>query len=179
MQDDAQIVTAYLDVLAASPQVTDQSITETLRAAGFAEPFVSQAVQFVPIAFGRALLDGLGIRFSQNYVLLNGEGRLVERGALDSLVVYKTALTAASSRPDVVKAVALRSAETNAINNALNSGSNPADLAMAPVMAFTEAVTQRGAARAQELLQSMLEDIRVENPPAAPQATRKPRWKFW
>ena len=52
----------------------------------------------------------------------------------------------------------------------------PPNLAMAPVMTFTEAVTQRGAARAQELLQSMLEDIRVESPATVPRAKGKRRW---
>jgi hypothetical protein len=180
MNDESTIVSAYLDAIATSPDATNAKLRDLLVTTGYDHALVSQAIQFVPVAFGRVLLSNLGIQFSPNYILLSGEGWLVERGLLESLEVYRTAQAMTSSRADAMRAVALRSAEVTAINSALNAGSNPADLAAVPVVAFTESATQQGVARAQELLQSLLEDARLEAGSQAEQPrTGKPWWKLW
>jgi hypothetical protein len=180
MKDESTIVSAYLDAIATSPEATKDELRDRLVAAGYERALVARAIQFVPVAFGRALLDNLGIQFSPNYILLSGEGRLVERGLLESLAVYKTAQAMTSSRAEAMRAVALRSAEVSAVNAALNAGSDPADLVAVPVVAFTEPTTEQGVARAQELLESLAEDARLEAGSQAEQPkTGKPWWKFW
>ncbi len=43
-----------------------------VRAAGVPGPLASEVLAFVPIAFGRALLDGMGIEFAPEYATGSG-----------------------------------------------------------------------------------------------------------
>jgi hypothetical protein len=177
MPNDTDVVLAYLNAIAAAPDASDEDLTETLLAAGLAKPQVLLAVLFVPLACGRLLMAGLGIRFSSLYVLLSADGTPVERGTIDDAPIYIAAQAAAAARRDLVKAVALRSAEVNAVNQALNAGSNPANLAMAPIVAFAEGPTELGASRARALLTSLLADMHHGESQERPAA--KAWWRFW
>lgn len=124
----------------------------------FKEAEIAALIEFVPLAFGRSLLDGMGIQFEDYYVRIDAEGRERVRRKLADEPVYAAALKLApivlqSMGQEAFVAIATRSAELEAVNNALNAGSNPADLqASPPVMVWAE-----------------------EPPPVA----SKPWWKFW
>ena len=115
----------------------------------FKEHETEALVEFVPLAFGRSLLDGMGIRFEDDYVRVDAGGNERMRRRLADEPVYVAALKLApivmqSMGQDAFMAIAGRSSELQAVNAALNAGSAPADLqASTPVLAWTS----RGMAR--------------------------------
>jgi len=188
MQEDDTIVAAYLDAVAAAPDVSDADLHDILRAAGYRAVLVAQALQFIPIAFGRALVADVGVRFSPNFILVTGDGLQVKRGALDTLVTYRVARSLLTSRADVMRSVGLRSAEVRAINSALHAGSKPADLSMAPIVAFTDPASEIGTERAHELVRALAQHeagVLPQPPPEPPPeslpapASKPPWWKIW
>jgi hypothetical protein len=124
---------------------------------------VEEVVEFVPLAFGRSLMDGMGITFDDEYVRMDSEGRERLRRKLMDEPLYREALriaphVLATEGQDAFLAVAIRSAEFQAVNEALHAGSDPADLqASAPVMEWSE-----------------------ERHAAQPEPSKaKPWWKVW
>ena len=105
---------------------------------------VERVIEFVPLAFGRSLLDGMGIAFEDDYVRVDKDGNERMRGKLADEPIYVAALKLApvvmqSMGQDAFMAVAMRSAELQATNEALNHGANPADLqASTPLLEWTE-----------------------------------------
>jgi hypothetical protein len=101
-------------------------------------------LELVPLAFGRVLLDGMGIVFSDEYVRIDENGTERLRRKLGDEPLFREALelapeVMATSGQDVFTAVAIRSSELQAVNNALNAGADPSGLMMsAPVMVWVE-----------------------------------------
>lgn len=92
-------------------------------------------LEFMPLAFGRVLLDGMGIQFSESYIRYDAQTERQKEQRLADEPVYiesfwaATQIVARQAAGEAFKAVALRSAELDAINKALNAGSKPEDLA--------------------------------------------------
>ena len=111
----------------------DDDIVHSLTASGVAAPLAERVIAFVPLAFGRVLLSGLGIRFSDDYLLPKADGTMVTL-PLKGQPVY----TAARANALWMKTgqdfgpVAMRSSEFSAVNNALNAGSQPDGLVAGP-----------------------------------------------
>jgi len=117
----------------------------------------ANAVRFVPLALGRAiLLGGMGMALSDSYLLVNGDERTEK--ALESEPFFAEAVRLAPALGaefgiDVLSAVGLQSSEVQAVNEALHAGAQPEDLvASMPVVVWEEG---------------------IDNAPP------KPRWKFW
>lgn len=106
--------------------------------AGVTGPLAAQVLAFVPIAFGRALLDGMGIGFAPEYATADAGGGSRFAGLLADHPVYAAAAARAAGMMqrqeggDAFVAVAVWSSEFSAVSQALNAGSNPADLQGAP-----------------------------------------------
>src|SRR5882724_10241325 len=49
--------------------VADHDVVQQLTARGVAAPAAEQVIAFVPLAFGRVFLDGLGITFADDYTV--------------------------------------------------------------------------------------------------------------
>jgi hypothetical protein len=122
---------------------------------------VEELVEFVPLAFGRSLMDGMGIAFDDEYVRIDAEGHERLRRKLLDEPIYRQALriapqVLATEGQEAFLSIAGRSAEFQAVNEALHAGSNPEDLqASAPVMQWSD---ERHA---------------------APPPDTKPWWKVW
>jgi hypothetical protein len=124
--------------------------------AGLSPEQTTEAVAFIPLAFGRELLTGMGVTLSDSYVQAGDGGSRVERKLADE-PVFSEALKlapriAAEMGQGVFTAVALQSSELKAVNETLNQGADPASLvASSPVVLL----------------------------PHAPAHDKRPWWKFW
>ena len=59
-----------LDTVRATPELDDWELADALVARGASELTAKRVVVFTPIAFGRALLDGSGVRFDPGFEVL-------------------------------------------------------------------------------------------------------------
>jgi hypothetical protein len=118
---------AYMEIIAANPQSDDNQIEQELRGRGIEAGLAEDLVAFAPIAFGREVLQQLGVKYSDLYrlhSLTDGSERemsfaneMAYAWARAMIGLYRT-----PERNEVFKLVATRSAELAAINNALHSG---------------------------------------------------------
>lgn len=121
----------------------DGAILRELAAGGMGRRDAGRAVALVPLAFGRVLLGTLGVRSAATAVL-----RSVRTGEdtpfrLEDDPIYvqarqlaETAYARGAMEREEFAAVALRSAEVDAVNQALQAGSRPEDLQGSPPVLF-------------------------------------------
>ena len=118
---------------------SDWEVLETaLIGAGIEPSLTAKLLEFMPLAFGRVFLDGMGIKFAENYTRYNDlSGQSKESKLLDE-PVYAESFWAASqiveyqAAGEAFNAVAFRSSELHAVNEALNAGSKPENLVTSP-----------------------------------------------
>jgi hypothetical protein len=115
----------------------DADIVRDLIAQGCAPEHAERLVDFVPIAFGRAVLEHLGVRPSADAVaVVRGEERpfrLTEDPVFaDAADLARGAYADGTMAPEVFQSCALRSAELNAVNQALTAGAKAGDLQLSP-----------------------------------------------
>jgi hypothetical protein len=116
-----------------------------LAAAGVPAALVSDITAFVPIAFGRALLDGMGIGFSPEYAVADDGAGVRIAGRLIGHPVYVAAaakarqILALRQGGDAFVAAAVWSSEFAAVNQALHAGSNPSGLEAGPPVILQDA----------------------------------------
>src|SRR4051812_23118545 len=123
----------YLEVVSATPPWDDSQIEQELGRRGVELQLAQELVAFAPMAFGREIVQQLGVPCSDVYRLhdlTDGSERELplanERAfawAKAMIGLYRTA-----ERNDLFKLVACRSAELAAVNNALKAGVAPDDL---------------------------------------------------
>jgi len=136
----------------------DQAIVRVwLIRAGLSKPEAVAAARFIPLALGRAiLLEGLGIALPDTYLLIHGDAREEKKLAGEKFFSATTWLAATLGNDygaNTVGAVALLSAEVQAVNEALSAGAQPETLvASPPVVMWVDGVD--------------------DAPP-------RPWWKFW
>jgi hypothetical protein len=116
---------------------SDADIVRDLVSQGASAADAERLVDFAPIAFGRPVLEKLGVRASDEGVIVGADGertfRLVDDPIFaDALALARAAYTQGSMPADVFKALALRGAELRAVNDALTAGSRKEDLALSP-----------------------------------------------
>jgi hypothetical protein len=143
---------------------TWKTLGEALQEAGIPRTISTRLLEFMPLAFARAFVDGLGIEFGEYYIRFDSKtNRKVSKKLMDE-PVYRESLNVATSlmaeqrAGDEFISVVTRSSEFVAMNKAMNDGSHPEDLVSSPPI--------------------LLWDEESDNhTDAAGQA--KPRWKFW
>jgi hypothetical protein len=114
-----------------------------------------QAIRFVPLAFARDALDGMGVTLSDTYLRITGDSQ--EERPLQDEPFYREALAlapymAAQFGFDAFEAVTYLSSEFQAINSALNAGASAENLVASP-----PAITW----------------------PTPPEAAKRAWWKVW
>jgi hypothetical protein len=124
---------AYLEVVTGNPRWDDGRIEQELVRRGVAAGLAEDCVVFGPIAWGREVVEGLGVACSslcRVHSLIDGSeweqplaNELAYAWARAVIVLYRT-----PERNEVFKLVSLRSAEMNCVNNALHAGVSEADL---------------------------------------------------
>ncbi len=108
--------------------------------AGLSKSEAESTTRFVPLAFGREVLKGAGVHFSDTYILDGSELRLQDDPYFAD-AAFLAPVIAKETGPEVITRVALLSSEFQAINNALNAGSSIEGLVLSPpVMSWPEGV---------------------------------------
>ncbi len=151
-------VAQVASLLADNPDLSENDVFQALVDQGVSASLADRAYKFTQIAWGRRVLDGLGITFSPDYFCFDAEGKTVETGALaeDGCFAAATRLLPAYARTPAFRRLALTSADVNAINQALHAGSKPEDLITSPAYVFVEAPTPQGMQTAREAINAYL-----------------------
>lgn len=127
---------------------------------GLTEQKANEVVWFTSIAFGRTLLNGSGIEFSDVYLVFNSRGKVIQEGLLSENETYQAAEVVALAlyaNQDLFLNIALISSEINSVNQALESGITMEDLRgskLFPVGVFSETISDHNLQRAFEVIQS-------------------------
>lgn len=118
---------AFLEVVSANPTWDDSQIEQALCARGVDPQSAQDLVAFAPLAFGREIVEQLGVKGSDTYRLHNLSNgtdsvlplaaELTYAWARQMIGLYRT-----RERNELFKVIALRSAEVAAINKALAGG---------------------------------------------------------
>jgi hypothetical protein len=120
----------------AIPQRDDYALRRRLEEDGVPRELAAEIAEFVPLAVARALLDGMGVRFSDEYVRQTSQGRVIGRKRLDDEPVFREATEMADEivrmGQDSFMAVAGWSVEYRHVRAALNSGATAGDLRYEP-----------------------------------------------
>lgn len=166
----------YITAISESPEIEDMDMMELLESEGATKSVAERTIRFVPVAFGRKLLEDLGVTFSNEFVRVDAHGKILSTGKLSEDEVFNASLAATDtcSSSNALEAIPLMSPEVNAVNTALNAGSNPTDLLLGPVTIFDEHPTDAGLQRMQNEMAAQLQADHGE-----PQPSAKPWWKFW
>jgi hypothetical protein len=152
----ATAIRLAVPILAEHGRADSGVLRASLLGAGLSSEHAHDAVRFVPLAFGRQILAGMGIELPDSYIRVRAvDGRREEKLLAEEpfyLQAFKAASTLGSELGgDVFTNVALLSSELQAVNEALNAGSSPEDLVASPPL------------------------IEWNRPPSSP----PPWWKFW
>ena len=94
-----------------------------------------RVIRFVPLAFGREILQGSGVTLSDTYVRIQGEQREERPLAGEEFFREASALAPTVARnfgQETFTAIVFQSSEFHAVNNALNSGASPEYLVAGP-----------------------------------------------
>ncbi|HEV7767403.1 MAG TPA: hypothetical protein VGQ76_20550 [Thermoanaerobaculia bacterium] len=131
--DTTSIVRRAVTVFAEHPRADLNQLRRALQSAGLMQEQASDVIEFVPLAFARTFLDGMGIVFEDEYVRVDDQGRERMRRKLMDEATYRDALAVApevmaTAGQDAFLAVASRSSELQAVNTALHHGVDPAGL---------------------------------------------------
>jgi hypothetical protein len=145
---------------------TWKTLGEALQEADISPAIANRLLEFMPLAFARVFLDGLGIEFSDYYIRFDSKtNRKVSKKLVDepayseSLAVASTLMAEQKAGDDFISVVS-RSSEFVAMNKALNDGSRPEDLVSSPpVLLWNEETENRTD--------------------AAGHGQNKSKWKFW
>lgn len=174
----ADAVAWLADILAAWHEFTEDEAYAAMTDAGIPDAIADRAYKFTQVAWGRALLAGLGVQFSPKYFCCNASGTVVESGKLadDPCFAAAAGLAERYKGSPGFKRLALLSADLNAVNNALNAGSKPEDLVTGPACLFLEAPTAAGIEAAHQAIAQYLPAI--PSKPAIRKAA-KSWWQFW
>jgi hypothetical protein len=142
---------------------TWKTLGEALQEAGIPASLSNRLLEFMPLAFARAFVDGLGIEFGEYYIRFDPKTnkkvskRLADEPVFTESFSYASSLIAGKQSGDEFTAVVFRSSEFVAMNKAMNDGSRPEDLVSSPpVLLWNEETDEQ-----------------------AKQASSKAKWKFW
>jgi hypothetical protein len=123
-------------VFAANKSSTAAGLLAALLSAGFSKSQARELVEFLPLAFARASLEGKGIQFTEYYVRIDDKKRERTRRKLIEQAVYREALglvlDVKRQGTEVLMAIAGRSPELTDINRALQGGSRPEQVRLGP-----------------------------------------------
>jgi hypothetical protein len=142
---------AYLEVLTANPQWTDDQIEqELIRGRGVEGGLAEECVTFGPMAWAREVVEELGVECSPLYRLrsmIDGSeqdlplaNEMAYAWARAMIALYRT-----PERIEVFKLVSIRSAELDTVNNALLAGRSPRGGKLEPSLVHFRRAGESGA----------------------------------
>jgi hypothetical protein len=181
---DAQsAVAAALPVFGATQPGQWGALRAGMARAGIPAPLAAEVVAFMPIAFGRELLHGMGIDFSPDYATYSPEGGTRVAGKLAEQPVFAAAAALAAGMVerqeggDAFVAVGTWSSEFSAVNQALNAGSQLSDLVAGPPVVILGGASPASTADAPAPPAAPASP----SPPPSPEVAgeKRPWWKVW
>lgn len=119
-------------------------LKEALVKAGIAPSLAEELLQFMPLAFARAYMNGAGIKFADYYIRLNPQTKEEIQKRLDDEPVYRDSLEVAfhiinnNSCGEAFTAIVFCSCELIVLNKLLTKGSKPEDIVIGPPILFME-----------------------------------------
>jgi hypothetical protein len=152
------------------PEFTEDGVYAAMVTANVPDREADVAYKFTQAAWGRLLLDGMGIKFADDYYCLDGNGEVVDSGKLSAEphFIAATRLARRHSTQAGFKRLAAMSADFHAVNQALNAGSRPENLLSAPLVLFLEPPSEAGMAKARRFMTDLLSPPE----PSAPDVTQ-------
>ncbi|MBW4653821.1 MAG: hypothetical protein KME20_12400 [Kaiparowitsia implicata GSE-PSE-MK54-09C] len=159
--DNQKVVGLYARLVVEVEYTSDEFIYNSLCEKEVSPGVATQAVQLIPIAFGRHILRDLGIAFCDKFWIFNSVGRVLYRGSLEKNKIFSAAFQLAPIllTKSVLDQVVFRSVEVNSVSQALYAGSSPDNLVPPPVVLFNDYPCAVGMQRAQEVIRSHLKDL--------------------
>lgn len=123
-------------VFTAHPDADVYALRDELVTSGIPAELAADIAEFLPLAVARAVLDGMGIRFADEYVRQTPQGRVLGRKNLADEPVYREGLAVAGELSGIgdneFLALVQRSPEYRAVRKALAAGAKPEDLECGP-----------------------------------------------
>jgi hypothetical protein len=119
-------------------------LKEALIKTDIAPWLAEKLLQFMPLAFARVYMNGMGIKFADDYICLNPQTKKEILKRFDDEPVYQDSLEVAfyiinnNLVSEAFQAIIFRSCELNALNNLLAKGSNPENILVGPPVLFME-----------------------------------------
>jgi hypothetical protein len=182
-------VARLAEFVAPRAEFTQDDVYASLADAGIPFLVADRAFKFTQTAWGRVVLNGLGVHFAPDYLCLDGAGDVIETGLLAEQPDFIAAMSLVQryAGSPGFKQMVLMSAELNMVNEALRAGSKPENLVMAPLAFFMEPATQEGMVKAQMLQNqraasaaSTIKESGADGSVARESApVKKPWWRFW
>jgi hypothetical protein len=171
--DDA--IREFVSAAAATGNV--DAAAQVLRDKGFDSDLVHRVDAFIPLAFCRAMFDGMGVKFSTTYIRI---GKRAPRGTLKLMSEPAFARARAllpvlvdGGHGEVCKTIAMSSSTFNVLNASLNAGSKPENLVMSSAIIPDPDADDADFDRARNDLRTSV------SPPRPPAKASKPWWRFW
>lgn len=132
----SEAVRRAVPVFISNPDADVYDIRAGLVGAGIPTDLAADIVDFLPLAVARAMMDGMGIRFADEYVRQAPGGRVLGRKKLDDEPVYREGMAIAGELSGIgdetFVALVRRSPEYRAVSKALDAGADPASLEYDP-----------------------------------------------
>lgn len=143
MDDPSLFVDLALPAFHLIPPGKESELRVVLRSNRVPDEIMDDIIAFVPLAYGRVLLDGTGAQLSPDYKTMDSRGETRNAGRLMDHPVFAAAhrsaseLVARQSLGEMVVSAALWSSEFRAFHEATNAGSDPGDLVGEPPVIAT------------------------------------------
>jgi len=153
-------------VFVAHPSGGPERLRSELVNVGLLPPLAAEVVEFLPIAIARAMLNGMGIRFADDYIRQTAQGQVIGQKPLADEPVFHEGLAMADEicrmGEETLMAVVNWSSEYRTLSRMISSGSNPSDLVCSPPVMLANN-----------------DDSRTFADTVAEDTKQKPWWKFW
>jgi hypothetical protein len=156
---------------------TDQA-ADVLKREGVEASLAHEVHEFTPLAFGRVIVQQLGVSCSPYYTQVKSDGTfekklplMRQRSFARSMALFWELM--GTDLADAAKQIAMCSPELNAVNTLLNRGSNATDLVLTDPILPDAGVSQSAFEQA---LRGLKDQAKKAPTPAN---ALKPWWKFW
>lgn len=162
-----------LEIMRASPTMTEQEISNCLVEEGVDQDIASCLVDYIPMAYTRIMYASVGLKFAQTYRRMDKKGRLLPERELVSEPLWNEVLAYAKSEMSKgisdrdLLAIVYGDAEYKAITQALKDGTDLKGSASAPVIFLTP-------------LENPLNDQAINTSSEHSKSVHKKKiWQFW
>jgi hypothetical protein len=178
--DLTTMIAMAVKCLARHPHHNEEQMALALIHAGIPEVQASEMVTWIPLAFGRMVLDQLGVEYSDHYILMDPDTGMQERRPLAQQQSFQAARYYAANAVTGLseaggEAIFRQSAEVDSVINAMSAGELPEDLVLGePVIMATVKADPPPPAASQAPPPAA-----SQAPPPAASQEKRPWWRLW